>query len=108
MDDLVANQQSSPSELRGRCASVWATSVHGFHHDRSLRQVSGVQAAQHQLHEIVYVGDHPANDIIPAQQAGLRTAHMRRGPWGYLCVDDTTVLDHADWRIDSLDGLTAA
>jgi FMN phosphatase YigB (HAD superfamily) len=58
-----------------------------------------------QPEEIVYVGDHPANDTIPAKAAGLRTAHLRRGPWGYLWADDPMVTDHADWRIDSLSQL---
>ncbi|MFG3439956.1 HAD family hydrolase [Nonomuraea sp. NPDC047897] len=51
--------------------------------------------------EIVYVGDHPANDIVPAKAAGLRTAHIRRGPWGYLWADDP-VAAAADWRITTL------
>lgn len=38
-------------------------------------------------YETVYVGDHPANDITPAAAAGLLTAHLRRGPWGYLWAD---------------------
>ncbi|MFI7008887.1 HAD family hydrolase [Streptomyces sp. NPDC050145] len=52
--------------------------------------------------EILYVGDHPQNDVFPARAAGLRTAHLRRGPWGYLWADDPTVVDAADHRIDSL------
>ena len=52
--------------------------------------------------EILYVGDHPQNDVFPARTAGLRTAHLRRGPWGYLWADDPTVVDAADHRIDSL------
>ncbi|MEC4019070.1 HAD family hydrolase [Streptomyces sp. H27-D2] len=52
-------------------------------------------------HEIVYVGDHPANDVAPAAAAGLRTAHLRRGPWGHLWAD-TPAATQADWRIDSL------
>lgn len=52
--------------------------------------------------EIVYVGDHPTNDIIPAKAAGLRTAHIRRGPWGYLHVDDQEVRQNATWRINDL------
>ena len=55
--------------------------------------------------EIVYVGDHPVNDVVPAKAAGLRTAHLRRGPWGYLWAEDPMVAEHADWRIDSLDQL---
>ncbi|MFD5497026.1 MULTISPECIES: HAD family hydrolase [unclassified Streptomyces] len=54
----------------------------------------------------LYVGDHPANDVFPAKAAGLRTAHLRRGPWGYLWADDSEVVAAADWRIDSLTQLT--
>lgn len=50
----------------------------------------------------LYVGDHPANDVFPAKAAGLRTAHLRRGPWGYLWADAPEVVAAADWRIDSL------
>lgn len=52
--------------------------------------------------EIVYVGDHRDNDIIPAKRYGLRTAHIRRGALGYLQVDDPALAAAADWRIDSL------
>jgi HAD superfamily hydrolase (TIGR01549 family) len=55
----------------------------------------------------VYVGDHPANDIFPAKSAGLRVAHIRRGPWGHLWADDAEVVAAADWRIDSLGQLTS-
>ncbi|MFD0318049.1 HAD family hydrolase [Streptomyces flavalbus] len=54
----------------------------------------------------LYVGDHPANDIFPAKAAGLRVAHLRRGPWGHLWADDPKVEAVADWRIDSLAHLT--
>ncbi|MEV5412048.1 HAD family hydrolase [Thermopolyspora sp. NPDC052614] len=57
-------------------------------------------------HQIVYVGDHPANDIIPAKAAGMHAALIRRGPWGYLWADDP-VGAAADWRIDSLAELPA-
>ncbi|GAA4511491.1 HAD family hydrolase [Nonomuraea ferruginea] len=53
---------------------------------------------------IVYVGDHPANDVIPAKAAGLCVAHIRRGPWGYLWADDPAAAA-ADWRITSLEEL---
>jgi HAD superfamily hydrolase (TIGR01549 family) len=52
--------------------------------------------------EIVYVGDHRDNDVVPAHAAGLRTALIRRGPWGYLWAGDPTVVSTADWIIDSL------
>lgn len=48
-------------------------------------------------HEIVYVGDHPANDIGPARAAGLRAAHLRRGPIGL-----STSAPAADWTVNSL------
>ncbi|MEU1625267.1 HAD family hydrolase [Streptomyces sp. NPDC020096] len=57
-------------------------------------------------HRTVYVGDYPALDIAPAKAAGLRTAHIRRGPWGHLWAD-TPEAAAADWRIDSLTELTA-
>jgi HAD superfamily hydrolase (TIGR01549 family) len=56
---------------------------------------------------IVYVGDHPQNDTFPAHAAGLRTAHLRRGPWGHLWADDPDVQAVADWVIDSLTELTS-
>ncbi|MFE3149972.1 MULTISPECIES: HAD family hydrolase [unclassified Streptomyces] len=56
-------------------------------------------------HETLYVGDHPVNDIYPAKAAGLRTAHLRRGPWGYWWADDPHVRAAADWSIDSLTDL---
>lgn len=57
--------------------------------------------------ETLYVGDHPANDVFPAKQAGLLVAHIRRGPWGHLWADATEVAAAADWRIDSLTNLIA-
>lgn len=55
----------------------------------------------------LYVGDHPANDVFPAKAAGLRAAHIRRGPWGHLWADDPDVVAAADWHITSLVELTA-
>ncbi|MFJ5228779.1 HAD family hydrolase [Kitasatospora sp. NPDC088391] len=53
--------------------------------------------AQGERQHIVYVGDHPANDITPARAAGLRAAHLRRGPIGL-----TTTAPDADWTVNSL------
>ncbi|MGW4272430.1 HAD family hydrolase [Streptomyces seoulensis] len=64
------------------------------------------EAAQAAPERTVYVGDHPVNDIFPARAAGLRTAHLRRGPWGHLWADDPEVKAAADWRIDSLTALS--
>ncbi|MEU0489954.1 HAD family hydrolase [Nocardiopsis sp. NPDC006139] len=52
--------------------------------------------------EIVYVGDHRDNDVVPAKSAGLRTVLIRRGPWGYLWADDPVVRESADWIINDL------
>ncbi|MFF3848062.1 HAD family hydrolase [Streptomyces sp. NPDC002328] len=61
-----------------------------------------LEVAQAAPQATVYVGDHPANDVFPARLAGLRTAHVRRGPWGHLWADDPDVVAAADWRVDSL------
>lgn len=61
-----------------------------------------VGAAGCQPHEVLYVGDHPENDLFPAKGAGLQAAHLRRGPWGHLWAEDTDVVLTADWRTDSL------
>ncbi|MFD7897503.1 HAD family hydrolase [Streptomyces sp. NPDC059568] len=66
-----------------------------------------IEAARAAPDRTVYVGDHPAYDLFPAHRAGLRTAHLRRGPWGYLWADDPEVVEAADWRIDSLTQLTS-
>ncbi|MEU8619676.1 HAD family hydrolase [Streptomyces sp. NPDC048623] len=55
--------------------------------------------------ETVYVGDHPANDTLPAAAYGFRTAHLRRGPRGHLWAEDPAVAAAADWVVDSLHDL---
>lgn len=57
--------------------------------------------------EIVYVGDHRDNDVLPAHAAGLRTALIRRGPWGHLWANDPQVTKRVDWVIDSVHDLPA-
>ncbi|UUN27037.1 HAD family hydrolase [Streptomyces sp. FIT100] len=61
-----------------------------------------IEASGSQAETTLYVGDHPQNDVHPARRAGLRTAHLRRGPWGFLWADDPEVLAAADWSIGSL------
>ncbi|GGP80104.1 HAD family hydrolase [Saccharothrix coeruleofusca] len=55
--------------------------------------------------DVLYVGDHRDNDVVAAKAFGLRTALIRRGPWGYLWADDPLVRRDADWVIDSLHDL---
>ncbi len=63
---------------------------------------AGVPAAQ-----VLYVGDHPQNDVFPAHSAGLLTAHLRRGPWGHLWADDPDVAAVSDYQVTSLMELVA-
>ncbi|MEL3946199.1 HAD family hydrolase [Streptomyces sp. LNU-CPARS28] len=61
-----------------------------------------VEAAGVPAEQVLYVGDHPQNDVFPARRAGLRTAHLRRGPWGHLWADDPQVVAAVDYRINGL------
>ncbi|MGW4439144.1 HAD family hydrolase [Streptomyces sp. NPDC004596] len=61
-----------------------------------------IDVAEAPVGRTLYVGDHPANDSIPAKAAGLRTAHLRRGPWGHLWADAPETIAAAEWRIDGL------
>ncbi|MFJ3324019.1 HAD family hydrolase [Streptomyces griseus] len=65
-----------------------------------------LEASGASARDTVYVGDHPVNDTFPAARAGLRTAHIRRGPWGHLWAGDDQVNSTADWVIQSLMELT--
>ncbi|MFE0173579.1 HAD family hydrolase [Streptomyces sp. NPDC059002] len=66
-----------------------------------------LEVAQAGPRETLYVGDHPADDIFPARQAGLRVAHIRRGPWGHLWADDEAVREAVDWQVDGLTALAS-
>jgi HAD superfamily hydrolase (TIGR01549 family) len=66
-----------------------------------LVSVAGVPATQ-----ILYVGDRMDNDILPALEAGLHVAHLRRGPWGYQHVDHAEMA-RVHVRLDSLSELPA-
>lgn len=63
-------------------------------------QEAGCPAAQ-----VLYVGDRLDNDIRPAQAAGLQTAFLRRGPWGYILRDPETEA-RATFRLATLRGLS--
>jgi HAD superfamily hydrolase (TIGR01549 family) len=54
---------------------------------------------------ILHVGDRLDNDLIPAKTAGMQTAFIRRGPWGYIWEDHPDMERAADWRITSLNEL---
>ncbi|MFE2158641.1 HAD family hydrolase [Streptomyces lydicus] len=63
-----------------------------------------VELAGAEPDEVLYVGDHPQNDVTPARTAGLRTAHLRRGPLGHLWAESEDARS-ADWRLGSLSDL---
>ncbi|MFB4265203.1 HAD family hydrolase [Nonomuraea sp. GTA35] len=54
--------------------------------------------------EILYVGDRLDNDVLPAAAAGMRTALLRRGPWGYLHAERQEA-QAADVIVDDLHAL---
>lgn len=56
---------------------------------------------------VMYVGDRLDNDLRPAWEAGLRTAHIRRGPWGYVHAEHADLQAKTDLRMDSLAELPA-
>ncbi|GIH76507.1 HAD family hydrolase [Planobispora longispora] len=57
--------------------------------------------------EILYVGDRLDNDVLPARAAGMRTALIRRGPWGYLHAARPEAAQ-ADHVVSDFPGLVAA
>lgn len=66
-----------------------------------------LDAAEADPRATLYVGDHPANDLFPAKSAGLRTAHIRRGPYGHWWAEHPDVAETADWHITTLTELPA-
>ncbi|MHA7144962.1 HAD family hydrolase [Arthrobacter sp. TmT3-37] len=66
-----------------------------------------IQAARLDASTILYIGDRLDNDILPAREAGMRTAFIRRGPWGHLHAQRPEV-GLADIRLESLTELTMA
>jgi HAD superfamily hydrolase (TIGR01549 family) len=98
---IAGNQNSGVSELLRRLnlpADAIATSGEWGVSKPSADFFERVTAwAPGKPHEMVYVGDHPANDVAPAQAAGLRAAHLRRGPIGLTSTAPT-----ADWTVTSL------
>lgn len=48
-----------------------------------------VAEAQTEPGKILYVGDRLDNDIAPAAELGIRTAVIRRGPWGHIARGGT-------------------
>jgi HAD superfamily hydrolase (TIGR01549 family) len=54
--------------------------------------------------EVLYVGDRLDNDVRPAQDAGLLTALIRRGPWGYV-LDRPEIAERCLFHLATLEEL---
>jgi HAD superfamily hydrolase (TIGR01662 family) len=61
-----------------------------------------INAAPCSADRILHVGDRLDNDLKPAKAAGMRTAFVRRGPWGYIWEHHPDMTQVADWRVTSL------
>ena len=57
--------------------------------------------------EVLYVGDRLDNDILPAKAAGMRTAFIRRGPWGHVHAARAEAA-RPDLSLDTLQDLVRA
>ncbi len=66
-----------------------------------------ISAAPCLAERILYVGDRLDNDLKPARAAGMRTAFIRRGPWGYIWENHPHMPSAADFRVASLIELPA-
>lgn len=54
--------------------------------------------------EVLYVGDRLDNDVLPAQEFGMHSAFLRRGPWGFLQATWQEA-ESARYSIDTLSGI---
>ncbi|RFU41503.1 HAD family hydrolase [Actinomadura logoneensis] len=55
---------------------------------------------------VLYVGDRIDNDVLPAAGFGMRTAFLRRGPWGHI-FNDPEAESEATFVLDDLASLPA-
>lgn len=65
-----------------------------------------VAVAGEEPSRVLYVGDRLDNDVLPARAAGMRTALLRRGPWGFLHATRAEAA-LADYVVDGLDDLVS-
>lgn len=77
-------------------SALWGVSKPSPGFFSRITQASGARPDQ-----ILYVGDRLDNDVLPARSAGMRTAFLRRGPWGFVQARRPQAA-LADLRLDSL------
>lgn len=61
-----------------------------------------IRSVPHMAGEILYVGDRLDNDVRPAFEAGMKTALIRRGPWGIIQEGDPDAHKIATMRLGTL------
>jgi len=86
---LVAGNQPVQAEAALRAMDLPVADIHvsdawGVAKPERAFFTRVVEEAGCAAEEILYVGDRVDNDVVPAREAGLRAALLRRGPWGYL------------------------
>lgn len=108
---VAGNQTSRTGELLRKLnlptdliatSEDWGASKPDQSFFRALISATACEASR-----IVYVGDRLDNDLKPAKAAGMRTAFIRRGPWGYIWERHPDMAAVADWRLVSLAELPA-
>ena len=79
--DVLCNNAgtSAVGDVVSATSDDWDAAKPSVEFFAKLKAVSG-----HSSQEILYVGDRLDNDIAPALSAGLMTAWIRRGPWGFI------------------------
>jgi HAD superfamily hydrolase (TIGR01662 family) len=65
-----------------------------------------IEEASVSAESLLYVGDRLDNDIRPAQEAGIATAVVRRGPWGHI-LHDSDIEARCLFRLNDLAELPA-
>jgi HAD superfamily hydrolase (TIGR01549 family) len=97
MESLLRSMRL-PADLIGTSDSWGVEKPSEAFFDRVVKEC-GTEAGR-----ILYVGDRFDNDIRPARAAGMRTAFLRRGPWGHIFADHRE-LDGCLFRLASLESL---
>ncbi len=93
---LVLRELGLPADMIGTSAEWGAEKP-----DAAFFQAI-ISAAPCPADRILYVGDRLDNDLKPAKAAGMQTAFIRRGPWGYIWADHPDMPSAANFRIASL------